>query len=728
MSTQIYQEQDIISFTPFVEDIKGKPHHIDLYIKGAKCAACIQKIESSLKSDPLVEYARLNFSTGKLSITWRDDIKKIDEFVKQIRDLGYGVSYLRDMKDDNETEQKLLHSLSVSAFAMGNVMLISFALWFYGVEQMGIGMRDFLHLIIALIALPTILYSGQVFFRSAYSVLKKGHTNMDVPISLGVILACLISLIGLFTHEEHLYFDSAIMLIFFLLLGRYFDARVRQKAKSAASDLLSMMVQVATIETENGGREHIDVRRLTTGMIIFIAAGERIPADSEIIDGSSEIDMSLVTGETIPVTVNTGETLFAGTLNIQSPLKARVLKPSTESLLSDIVRLVEKAESVQGLYVRIADRAAQLYTPCVHILAAVTFGGWMMAGLPFMDCLMRATTVLIITCPCALGLAVPVVQVLAVSRLMKAGILVKDGAALEKLSKIDTIVFDKTGTLTEGKPILFNRQSIEDDDLQYAASMAVHSKHPLSKAVVAAWEGALLDIQAHEIAGSGMESLNTGYRLGRKEWCAPDFEISEPDKHLLRLYFNDPFKKKIVEFQFKDNLKEDAHEVVRVLKSEGLKVHILSGDRTETVQTCAEQLSIESYHANKRPDEKVDFLNELKAKNHNVLMVGDGLNDTPVLAAAHSAMSPASAIDMAQNTASIIFSGSLLSPITKAWHIAKDSQLKIKQNFSLAIIYNVFAVPLAVMGFVTPLVAAIAMSSSSMIVVGNSLRLKNVKI
>lgn len=718
-------QSNITSYAPFVDTLDSNECQIYLFVTGATCAACIQRIEGTLLSHDYVSYARLNFSSGQLTIRWIGPQSKIDDLVKSIRDLGYGVNYKQQKNQKDETESFLLRCLGVSAFAMGNIMLVSIALWSYDTAEMGVSIRDFLHLIVAAIALPTIAYSGQPFFRSAFAALKHGRTNMDVPISLGVLLACIISLIGLFEHQEHLYFDSAVMLVFFLLMGRYFDARVRQKATSAASSLLHMMVQVATIETTDGKTEIIDARNLRPGMIVRIANGERIPADCEVLTGQSEIDMSLVTGETLPVAVKEGSNLYAGTLNIQSSLRASISKPAADSLLADIVRLVEKAEKGQSFYLRIADRASRLYTPFVHIMALITFVGWYMAGLPFMECLMRATTVLIITCPCALGLAVPVVQVLAVGRLMRMGVLVKDGAALEKLSSIDTIIFDKTGTLTYGHPILLNKDQISSQDMKLAASMAISSRHPLSLALVKSYDGPLDDIQVTEVPGSGLQT-ETGIRLGRAEWCGVNSKSTQ-ENQFIELYLSIPHEHRLVQFLFQDEIRDDAPLVIKELQNQEMGIHILSGDREAVVKEVANKLNIESYDANVRPEDKVRFIETLKENHKKVLMVGDGLNDTPVLSAATIAMSPSSAIDMAQNAASIIFSGQKLWPIIEAYNMAKDSQIKIKQNFVLAIVYNIFAVPLAVMGLVTPLIAAIAMSSSSLIVIANSFRLRKGK-
>lgn len=606
-------------------------------------------------------------------------------------------------------------------------MMISVGLWASTQEIMGIAMRDFLHWMAAAIALPAISYAGQPFFRSAWGALKQGQANMDVPISLAVILACGMSLYETMTHGAHAYFDSATMLLFFLLIGRYLDFRARRSARSTATDLLAMLSGTATVIDENGRRQVIPIKDVREEMLLAVAAGEKFPADGIVIDGTTDIDTSLITGETLPRLVGPGAEVFAGTMNLGTAVRVRVSKASENSLLSDIVRLMEKAEQGQARYVRLADKAARLYTPTVHTLAALSFLGWLLiGGLAWQDSLMIAVTVLIITCPCALGLAVPVVQVLATGRLMRQGILVKSGDALERLAGIDTIFFDKTGTLTRGQPTLESETAYTPEDVKIAASIAVHSRHPLSRALAESYDGALYEAKVSEYPGKGLEarmSLPAGdisVRLGSRVWCGNDSVPTYPGS--LELWLNIQGRTP-VRFAFADALRDDTQMIVNTLKERGLSLYLLSGDRAETVKTVADTLGIARYESGLSPVDKFDRLEARRAAGHRVLMVGDGLNDAPVLAGADVSMSPASAIDIAQNTADIVFMGDRLAPVLESIVTARHTQRLVKQNFVLAVLYNIIAVPVAVAGFVTPLIAAIAMSGSSLLVVANAFRL-----
>ena len=313
---------------------------------------------------------------------------------------------------------------------MGNLMMISIGLWSEEVEFMGVATQDFLHWISVIIALPAIIYSGRPFFFSSLNALKKRHTNMDVPISLAIILASMMSLFETINHGEHIYFDSAVMLLFFLLIGRYLDIRAKGKAKESAKALLAKLHGTATVLMDSK-RHNVPIRDIKEGMTILVAPGESIPVDGVVFKGISEVDMSLITGETIPNLVNKGDAVFAGTINIASAFQLTASKASQESLLGEIVALMERSERSKSRFVRIADKAASIYTPSVHIMALLTFLGWLVFDQTWQLALLNAVTVLIITCPCALGLAVPVAQVLAGSRLFKSGILLKSGDALE---------------------------------------------------------------------------------------------------------------------------------------------------------------------------------------------------------------------------------------------------------------------------------------------------------
>ena len=697
-------------------------HTLFVLVSGVHCAGCIQKIESSLAGEQDIQNARLNFSTRRLSLVWDGDARRANGFVQTIEALGYGVQPYDPEIEKAETKREerfLLLCLGVAGFAMGNVMLLSVGVWSTSAETMGLATRDLMHWVSAIIALPTILFSGRPFFRSALRAITTGHTNMDVPISLALLLVGGMSLFETVNHGAHVYFDSAVMLMFFLLIGRYLDFRARKNARSTATDLLSTLSGFATV-IEGGQTRRVLIRELKEGMAVRVSAGEKFPIDAIVTEGTSDVDTSLVTGETMPREITEGGEVFAGTMNLSTPIMIKVAKAAENSLLADIVRLMEKAGQGQAKYVRLADRAAQLYTPIVHICAAAAFLGWLfIGGLPWQESLMIAITVLIITCPCALGLAVPVVQILASGRLMKNGVLVKSGDALERLARIDTILLDKTGTLTLGRPQL--KGGYDAAALQMAASLAAHSAHPLSKALH--YDGELLEIQdVLEHPGRGLEGSYNGklIRLGSRVWCGDKGAApSEALELWLSVEGEAPSS-----FHFTDQLREDAPYIVGELKRADLEPIILSGDRRSVADKIAKEVGVEHVYAEQTPTQKFEILEEIKCSGRSVLMVGDGLNDAPVLAGADVSMAPGSAIDMAQNAADIVFMGDQLSPIYETYKTARITQKLVKQNFALAVIYNIIAVPLALGGFVTPLIAAIAMSGSSLIVIANSFRLK----
>ena len=697
-------------------------YELSVLVSGVHCAGCIQKIESSLAQEQDIHQARLNFSTRRLSIVWDGDADRANDYVHTVEALGYGVLPYDTEAEKSETkaeERFLLLCLGVAGFAMGNIMLLSVGVWSTSMETMGTATRGLMHWVMAGIALPTVLFSGRPFFRSALKALSTGHTNMDVPISLALILASGMSLFEVINHGEHVYFDSAVMLMFFLLIGRYLDFRARKNARSTATDLLSTLSGFARV-IEGDKTRQVLIRDLQEGMHVRVAAGEQFPIDGVVTVGTSEVDTSLVTGETLPREIAGGMDVFAGTLNLSAPVTIKVAKVAEDSLLADIVRLMEKAGQGQARYVRLADKAAKLYTPVVHTFAALAFLGWFfLGGLVWQDALLIAVTVLIITCPCALGLAVPVVQVLASGRLMKNGVLVKAGDALERLARIDTVLLDKTGTLTRGRPELEGQYN--DSDLQLAASIAAHSTHPLSRAL--AYDDTLLEIKnVQEHPGKGLEGIYDGktVQLGSRAYCG---DQNTPPSENLELWLSIAGENPVA-FHFTDHLREDTSHVISQLKKTGLNPIMLSGDRQSVADKISKEAGIERVYAEQTPPEKFAVLEDLKHEGHKILMVGDGLNDAPVLAGADVSMAPGTAIDMAQNAADIVFMGDRLAPVYETYQTACLTQKLVKQNFALAVVYNIIAVPLALAGLVTPLIAAIAMSGSSLIVIANSFRLR----
>ena len=698
---------------------------LHLMVEGLHCAACVWLIETVLKKQPGVKHARINMTTRRLVLKWDGARTDAETLVHAVSTLGYRLAPFDPALISRETdklEKRLLRAMVVAGFAAGNVMLFSVSVWAGHATGMGEFTRATLHWLSALIALPAIAYAARPFFASALSALKARRTNMDVPISLAIVLASAMSLVETVRMGEHVYFDSAVSLVFFLLIGRYLDSRARGRARAAGENLMGLRARAVTIIGDDGTRTVAPPEKLKPGMRILVAAGERIAADGEVIDGVSDIDTQLINGESVPERCQPGGRVFAGTLNLSAPLSVRVTATGEETLLSEIVRLMEAAEDARAKYVALADRVARAYAPVVHTLAGAAFLGWWLAGgLAWQDALMIAIAVLIITCPCALGLAVPAVQVVAGGRLLARGMLMKSGTALERLAGIDVVAFDKTGTLSEGAPQWVNAGEVGVEDARLAASLAAVSKHPLSRALARDVADVVPASGVAEIPGSGL-SLSTDLgevRLGRAAWCGAE---DDPARAEAELWLKRPGRAP-VRFAFSDRVREDAADVVAELKRRGLDVVLLSGDRAPAVQAAARASGIAEWRAELSPADKVRHLEDLAAQGKRVLMVGDGLNDAPALASAHVSLSPSTAADVSQTTADLIFQGKALGPVIEALDVATRADRLIKQNFALSFAYNALTVPLALMGLVTPLIAAAAMSASSLVVISNALRL-----
>ena len=702
---------------------------LHLLVEGAHCGGCVAKIERALAAQPGVVQGRVNLTTKRLALVWQGGAQEAARLVGAVTDLGFGVVPFDPTRlDDAELreERRLLRSMAVAGFAAANVMLLSVAVWAGHAQGMGEATRTMLHWFSALIALPAIAFAGLPFFRSAWSVLRVWRTNMDVPISLAVVLAAGMSLVETMRAAEHAYFDSAVTLLFFLLIGRFLDRRARGRARSAAHRLLALSARSVTVIDPDGTSRVLPPDRVRTGMTVLVAAGERVSVDGMVVDGRSDLDTGLITGETTPAAVGPGDRVFAGTINQSAPIHLRVTAIGEDTLLGEIVRLMEAAEQRKARYVALADRMARHYAPTVHALAALTFAGWMMFGtLPWQDTLMIAVSVLIVTCPCALGLAVPAVQVIASGRLMRLGILLKSATALERFAEVDAVVVDKTGTLTLGRPIPRVATLPDRDGLALAASLAAASRHPLARALAAQVPGAAAAAGVREEPGRGLalDTADGQIRLGSRVWCdvderaagpadGPELWLARPGRAPHRIAFDDP-------------LRTDAGDLVGWLQAQGLPVEILSGDRPEVVEAVATRLGIPAWRAGLSPADKVTRLTELAGQGRKVLMVGDGLNDAPALAAAHVSLSPSSAIDISQTVADAVFQGARLGPVRDVLAVAHGSGRVVRQNIALALGYNLIAVPLAVAGLVTPLIAAVCMSGSSIVVVSNALRLAN---
>ncbi len=694
-----------------------------LSVPEMRCASCIRAIENALSAIDGVETARANLSMRTVVVNWKGDCGSPPDLTGALAAVGYS-SHLptTDMGEEDRVHSSLLRALAVAGFCSMNIMLLSVSVW-TGADA---GTRQAFHFLSAALALPAVVYSGSAFYASAWRALAHGRTNMDVPISAGVLLSFGLSLYDATSNAPQAYFEASTSLLFVLLGGRVLDHMMRRKAKSAVAGLARLLPQGANVVAADGSVDYVPLNEVGPRSRLLVAVGSSVPTDGLVVEGRSELDSSLVTGESVWQPIDVGSKVRAGAINQGAPFVLTASVAPADSLLSEMTRMLATAENARSRYRRLADRAAALYAPVVHSLSLLALIGWLYGSGDIHRALTIAITVLVITCPCALGIAVPMVQVVLARRLFDRGVMATDGSAFERLAEIDTVVLDKTGTLTTGEPRLLDREEIPEEALVIAGSMARLSRHPISKALSSAHSRSGLKAIAfddtHELTGYGLEATvgSDKYRLGRPDW-ALDHEIAATGElSAVTLSRNG---QAVANFTFGETLRPGAADLVRSLRSKRIDVRILSGDSAPAVGRIARLLGIEEYSAGLLPGDKVKAIAELQGKGRKVLMVGDGINDAPALRAAHVSMAPSSGSDIGRSAADFVFLGDNLSVVGKSLEAVTMAMRLIRQNFALAVAYNIVGIPLALCGYVTPLIATVAMSSSSILVVANALRL-----
>ncbi len=700
----------------------GDEYSLDILVRGAKCGGCLSKIENGISELEGIDAVRMNLTTGRLHVSWKTKSRQSADIISKISSLGYGATPFDPEEANDEhsnRERQLLMAMAVAGFAAANVMLLSVSVW-AGVDEMNAETKEFLHWISACIALPVVAFSGRPFFSSALSAIRAGHVNMDVPISLAVLLAVSMSLYETIHHGNHTYFDAAVMLLFFLLIGRFLDAKLQREAQSTARDLALMQTGSVTRINSDGSAESVKASNLLPDDIIQIAAGERFAVDAVLISGRSELDNHMVSGESTPVISQAGQTIYAGTINLTSSIVARVKSAAENSMLAEVSKLLEIGEQQRSTYRQIADKAAKLYVPVVHTVSAAAFLGWIAYNGDFKTAIFIAISVLIITCPCALALAAPVVQVVAVGKLFKKNVYLKSGDALERIAACDYVVFDKTGTLTKPDASLKDND-IDHNHLERAAKLARGSRHPYSRALARLVGPGEIASNIEEISGCGIQGIIEGKnaKLGSLKWVTG---VASSSCDLPSLYFQYD-SDELVAFEFDETSVLGTDSIATELHQRGVKVELLSGDLDKKVAKFAQKSGIDVFNGSTSPIEKAERIANLQSEGRKVLMVGDGLNDAGALANAHASLTPGGAADVSRAASDGVFSGDNILVIADIIDIARKSRSRMIENFGFAAVYNLVAIPIAVFGFVTPLVAAIAMSGSSLIVTVNALRL-----
>lgn len=720
--------QPVRDFSHYVRSTNDLAH-LDLAVEGVNCAGCMSKIERALSAIPDVTCARVNLTNGRVAVEWKPGVVQPVQFIDRLAEIGYKAHPFAALEEEVEEQQKsgfLLRCLGVAAFAAMNIMMLSVPVWSGNVSDMLTEQRDFFHWLSAVVALPAAAYAGRPFFISAYRALRARTNNMDVPISIGVVMALGMSLVETINHAEHAYFDAALMLLTFLLAGRFLDQNMRRRTRAVAGNLAALKAEVATKFMSETEIAVVPIAAVSPGDMILVRPGERIAVDGMVVAGTSEVDQSLITGETRYQLVDIDTKVYAGTLNVSDTLQIRSLAAAESTLLADITKLLDNSLQVRSRYVRLADRASQLYAPVVHATAFLTMLGWVAVGSSWHDAIVTAVAVLIITCPCALGLAIPAVQTVAAGALFRSGVLLNSGDAIERAAAVSHVVFDKTGTLTQPELEVQNADEIPSGILALAGRLALASHHPIAAAVARATFANVPIDHAKEIPGQGVRAVIDGIeiKLGRPEFCGVD------DGQSVSLMSSDP-ENSVVAFSFgnekyliaiRQRIRPDAIEVVSALRRRKITFEILSGDREEAVKFAANTLGIDRWNAALTPADKIARIENLRRQGAHVMMVGDGLNDAPALAAANVSMSPITATHLSQATADMVFLGKQLAPVVAAIDFSRKAYRLMRQNLWLAVIYNLLAVPIAVAGLATPLIAALAMSGSSVLVMLNAWR------
>ncbi len=740
---QIYDNESLQQ--SFVQQQEGSIREASLILEGIVCAACVWLNERHVKQLKGVIDFRVNYSTHRASLKWDNEQIHLSDVLKAIADIGYSAHPFDPGRLETihkKEKSAALRRIAIAGLGMMQVMMPSVAMYVGENSDMSDSMYNFLRWISLIITTPVVFYSARVFFTSAWRDLKRGQFGMDVPVSLAIGSAYIASVWATVTNTGETYFDSVVMFTFFLLLGRFLEMGARHKAGQVADELVRLLPETATrLDSNEDGSEKqnmVIASELALNDKVLVKPGETIPADGSVIDGVSSVNESLLTGESLPLNKRPGDTLIAGTVNVESPLVMQVEKLGDSTMLSSIIRLLDRAQSEKPNLAKFADRSASWFVILLLLIALAVFVFW-----SFHEparAFWVALSVLVITCPCALSLATPAALTAATGNLTGQGVLTTRGHALEALAKITHVIFDKTGTLTYGRIRVADIQLLGNETREQCEALAAGlekvSEHPLAQAISHQSGKALTFENLRAESGRGVEGMlkdergqAVKYRIGSQTFVS-ELTQAEPPK----LEINDASLSTIVylgaetgwlaAFFLQDEIRREAREAVQKLQSMGIPVSLLSGDNEQAVKSVAEKLGVKQSSSGLLPADKLERLQQLQSQGEIVAMIGDGVNDAPVLAGADVSIAMGQGSQLAQASADIILLSENLESLPSSIVLARRMQAIVHQNFAWAIVYNVVAIPIAAMGLVAPWMAAIGMSMSSLVVVLNALRLK----
>ncbi len=730
---KLYDRDDLQK--SFVQQV-GEEREASLILEGIVCAACVWLNEQHVKALPGVLEFSINYSNHRARLRWDNERIKLSEILEAISAIGYHAHPFDAGRQEQLYRQErkdAMRRLAVAGLGMMQVMMLAVALYAGEHEGMGAALRNFLRWVSLLLTLPVILYSAQSFFTSAWRQLSRGRLGMDVPVSLAIGAAFLASTWATISASGEIYFDSVTMFTFFLLAGRFLEMGARHRAAQAAEELVKLLPATAA-RLIDSGEERVPVADLQKGDRVLVRPGEGVPADGRVVDGTSSVDESLLTGESLPQLRTVGDALVGGTVNNESPLVMQVERVGEDTVLSAIVRLLDRAQTEKPSVARSADRVAGWFVAALLLIAgAVAWWWWLHDPLHAFEVTL---SVLVVTCPCALSLATPAALTTATGALTRLGVLTTRGHALETLARASHVIFDKTGTLTEGRLELETVRPLgsvsREHCLQLAAALEQSSEHPIAHALCAKAASVQNAEKVSAQPGRGIEGWVGGqpYRIGIPEFVV-DLQRQRgvvetqqlPSRAGGVVLGND--RELLAHFQFADRLRDQAFETVHQLKNLGIEVELLSGDEWAIVRRVADELDIARYQARCSPADKLARIQGLQAQGAVVAMVGDGVNDAPVLAAAQVSLAMGGGTQLAYASADMLLLSEQLPHLVMAVAHSRRTLRIIRQNLLWALGYNLMALPLAAAGYIAPWMAAIGMSGSSLVVVANALRLRH---
>ena len=723
----------------FVHALDGDLREASLILEGITCAACVWLNEQYLAGLSGVTQVRVNYATQRAWVQWDENRIKLSEILQAVRQIGYrAIPFNPDQQQEifRRDRRRQQRRLAIAGLFGMQVMMLSISLYAGAFSGMERGFEQFFRWLCLGLSLPVIGYSAIPFFVSAWRDLRRRRVGMDVPVTLAITIAFAASLRATLLGEGEIYFDSVVMFVFFLSASRYFESMARQRCAASVEQLALAMPMMATRIDADGGESAVSAASLSAGDRVLLRPGETVPADGVLLSGSSALDESLISGESLPRPRKIGDRLLGGSVNVTNPLQMEVTATGADTVMAEIQRTIERAQADKPPLAQLADRVAAHFIAIVLLIVLGVASYWLIQAPD--RWFEIALSVLIVSCPCALSLATPTALSAVLGRLQTIGLLVKQGGALEKLNRVTHVVFDKTGTLTAGQPVLNEVVTADGVDadtcLGIAASIERHSEHPLARAIQrAAGENTVRDaVEIANTAGGGISARidDVEYCLGSSEFVEHRLGVEIPPAWLLRVdreaataVFLADDRQPLAMFCFSDRLRDDAIRLTSHLAGLGKTLVLMTGDREASARQVATQVNITDFRAAMSPTQKMHAVEALQQSGGRVLMVGDGINDAPVLARADVSIAMGGASALAKTSADIVLMTNQLSSISVAIDKAAQTQRIIRQNMTWALMYNFGAIPAAAVGLIAPWLAALGMSLSSLLVVVNALRL-----